>query len=390
MTHAPLEGIRGAIVHDWFQGMHGSERVVEAILADVFPRETPPDVFTFTTVPGALPEHLERAIVQESRLARLPGIRQTSSTGGRWRYLLPLMPRYFRSLDLSQYDVVVASSHACAVHVRPPVSTPFVCYCYTPMRYAWLPDLERERATGLSGWALRTVAGRLRKWDLEASARPDAYIAISEAVRRRIGDFYERDAVVIYPPVDVQDFRADGKKEPGLFLWVQRLVPYKRPDLVIDAFRGLAHRLVMVGVGPLEASTRSQLPENVELRGWLERSELARLFERASGFIHVAEEDFGISMVESLAAGTPVIALRNGGGGEIVRDGTDGLLIDRPDTDSLRDAVRRLATQEWDREILVRRAREFSRDTFVGRMQSYLEELQVAKQTDRVKGTQPG
>jgi glycosyltransferase involved in cell wall biosynthesis len=366
---------RTAIVHDWFQGYHGSERVVDVMRTDVFANGGGADVFTFHAARELLPPGLAAAIVRESRLASLPGIRQRGHDPGRWRWLLPAMPRYFSRLPLERYDLVVSSSHACAVNVRPRPDALHLCYCYTPMRYAWMPHTERGRVGGLKGLVLRSLAGRLRRLDLEASRRPDGYVAISEAVRERIGRFYGRDSAVIHPPVDVDDFDPGAEKEPGRFLWVHRLVGYKRPQLVAEAFRGLPYRLTMVGVGPLEARLRASLPPNVELLGWVGRDELARLYARASGFVHAGEEDFGISMVEALASGTPVIALDAGGARDIVRPGRDGILLERPELEALRDAVERAAAKDWDRGELAARAREFSRENFVRRLRDHVAAL---------------
>jgi glycosyltransferase involved in cell wall biosynthesis len=261
---------------------------------------------------------------------------------------------------------VIATSHAFAVQARPRHGATFVCYCFTPIRYAWLPQTDRRAP----------ILGRyLRRLDLEASRRPDVYVAISGAVRDRIRRFYGRDALVIHPPVDVDDFDPGRPKEPEHFLWAHRLVKYKRPRVVVEAFRGLPYRLTMVGVGPLESELRRNLPENVELRPWLPRQELVRLFEQSSGFLHVGEEDFGISMVEALAAGTPVVALARGGALDIVRDGVDGVLVEQPDLGLVRAAVRRIARSQWDAQALAARARDFSRERFLSRLGAYLDEL---------------
>ncbi len=372
---APLLAERTAIVHDWFQGFHGAERVVEAMRAGLFADGNEPDVFTFQAARELLPPELAARIVQESRLANLPGIRQRGHDPGRWRLLLPYMPRYFRRLDLDAYDTVIASSHACAVHARPREDALHVVYCYTPIRYAWLPDTEARRARGPAALGLAAARGWLRRKDLEASRRPDGYVAISEAVRERVRAAYGRDAAVVHPPVDVEDFDPHAEKEPGHFLWAHRLVAYKQPQVVAEAFRGLPHRLTMVGVGPLADELRRDLPPNVELRGWVSREELARLYERASGFIHVGEEDFGITMVEALAAGAPVIALARGGALDIVRPEEDGLLVERADPASVRAAVERLAARDWDRDALAARAAEFSRERFLERLLQAIEEL---------------
>lgn len=362
-----------AIAHDWFQGMHGAERVVDALRKGLFREGREVDILTFTAARGVIPPQLGDRIVRESRLARIPGLRQDGRRTGRWRYLLPYMPHYFSSLDLERYDVVISSSHACAVNVRPREDALNVCYCHTPMRYAWLPETDAGSEDLVSRAGLRLLRGRLRRTDLAASRRPHAYAANSTAVRERIRAFYGRDATVIHPPVEVSDFDPGLEKEPGHFLWVHRLVPYKHPELVAEAFRDLPYRLTMVGVGPLERRLRRNLPPNVELRGWVERDELAQLYGRAAGFVHVGEEDFGITMVEALAAGTPVVALGVGGARDIVRDGLEGVLVEQAEMRELRAAIRSVADSYWDPAELRARALEFAPEPFLEQMRAWLD-----------------
>jgi glycosyltransferase involved in cell wall biosynthesis len=367
---APIAA-RAAVVHDWFQGFHGSERTVAAML-DLFAHD--PDIFTFHAARELLPARLAAAIVRESRLARFPGIRQRGHDPGRWRWLLPYMPHYFWRLDITGYEVVISSSHACAAGVRTSPESLHVCYCYTPMRYAWMPEAERGRVQGVKGLALASLRGRLKAWDRRAAQRPDVYVAISTAVAERIARFYGRDAFVISPPVAIGDVPHDVERDPTHFLWVHRLVGYKRPLEVAAAFRDLSDlRLTMVGVGPLERELREALPPNVELLGWLPRERLARLYAGAAGFIHVGEEDFGISMVEALAAGTPVLAVDRGGARDIVRPGVDGVLITGPaDPARVRQGVLELARGRWDRRRLREGAERFSGERFRNRMADLL------------------
>jgi glycosyltransferase involved in cell wall biosynthesis len=379
MTNDPNQPVngqlasRGAIVHDWFQGYHGAERVVDVIRTGLFRHGCEPDVFTFSAARELLPPELARSIVKESRLARLPGIRQRGHDPGRWRYLLPYMPRYFRTLDMARYDVVISSSHACAAHVRPRPDALHVVYCYTPMRYAWMPETDERQLGRVNNIVFDKARSWLRRVDFEAAQRPDLYLAISTAVQERIRRFYARESVVVGAPVHVSDITARENKRDATFLWAHRLVPYKRPKVVIEAFRGLPYKLTMVGIGPLEKSLRQNLPENVELLGWISREHLVRLYEGASGFIHVGEEDFGITIVEALAAGTPVVALKAGGARDIVRDTRDGLLIDTASVEEIRDAVTTLASRPWDPYELAARARDFAPERFLDRMTKEIE-----------------
>jgi glycosyltransferase involved in cell wall biosynthesis len=374
---APWAGARVAIVHDWFQGFHGAERVVDALAELVVPEAGAIDVFTFHAARELLPPRLSARIVRESRVAGLPGIRQVGHDPGRWRYLLPYMPRYFRSLPLAGYDLVIASSHTCAVQASPPPSVPYVCYCHTPMRWAWLTEAERERLRGARGLVLRAAAGRLRRSDRRAAARPDLFVANSTAVRDRIRRFYGRQATVVHPPVAAGDLHPAAERDG--FLWVGRLVAYKRPELAVEVFRGLAERLTMVGIGPLEPRVRRNLPANVELRGWIARAELARLYTTARGYLWAGEEDFGMSMVEALAGGAPVIALDAGGARDIVRDGVDGILVEDATPAALRAGVERAAATSWDPTALAARAREFSPEPFAAGMREVLREAMAER-----------
>lgn len=373
---SPLTG-RAAIAHDWFQGYHGAERVADVMRTGLFAHGSEPDIYTFMAARELLPPELARSIVKESRLATLPGIRQRGHAPGRWRYLLPYMPRYFRSLDLDDYDVVISSSHACAAHVRPRRDAVHAVYCYTPMRYAWMPETDGRQVGRLGGVVFDGFRSWLRRVDYEAAQRPNLYLAISSAVQDRIHRFYGRESVVVGAPVDTDDISAEQPTGDSRFLWVHRLVPYKRPEVVMEAFRDLPYRLTMVGIGPLEQSLRQHLPPNVELRSWISREELVRLYEQATGFIHVGEEDFGITMVEALAAGTPVIALNSGGARDIVRDEIDGILIEEPSVNQVRRAVLDLQRRSWDASALASRAHDFSRENFLSRMRVAIAELSV-------------
>ena len=284
-------------------------------------------------------------------LQRIPGARR------HFRLLLPLFPRAIESLDVSAYDVVISSSHAVAKGVRTSPSQLHVCYCHTPMRYAW--DLRDQYlassglATGLRGALVHRVLDRLRDWDRRSSTRVTRFIANSEFVRDRIARCYDRTATVIHPPVDTEFFapvETGTRAARAYYFAASRWVPYKRMDLIAAAFRGLPERrLIIGGDGPEAARVRTAAGPNVEFVGEVSRERMRDLLRDARAFVFAAEEDFGILPVEAQACGTPVIAYRHGGARETVRDSAagrpTGLFFDVQTPEAVVDAVRRFEQQ---------------------------------------------
>jgi glycosyltransferase involved in cell wall biosynthesis len=381
VTANGFSGARVAIVHDWLQGMHGGERTVEAMLTTVFADAERCDLYTFHAAHDVISPTLSDAVVRDASISRLPGIRQRGHDPGRWRLLLPYMPTWFERLPLDSYDVVLSSSHAFAVAAHPRrADVLHACYCYTPIRYVWERGIDGQRVTGIQAKALDAVAGWLRRQDLRAAARPRGHIAISSAVAERIHAAYGRTAPVVHPPVEVGEFRSDGPRDRDHFAWAHRLAAYKRPLEVVEAFRGMPDlRLTMVGVGPLADRVRSALPPNVELRDWIDRAELVDLLGSVGGFLHVGVEDFGITMAEALASGTPVVALDRGGAVDIVEDGVTGVLVGSYDVESIREGVRRLRETAWDPAALAAAAQRFSRERFARELRARLGELAAAR-----------
>jgi len=316
--------MRVALVHDWLDTWRGGENVLAEIVR-IYPDA---DLFALVDfLPAAARAHLCGKRATTSFLQRLPGVRRY------FRTLLPLFPRAIESLDVSGYDLVISSSHAVAKGVRTAGDQLHICYCHTPMRYAW--DLRDQYlgahglASGLSRAVADRVLNRLRDWDRRVSPRVTHFVANSEFVARRIARCYDRKATVIYPPVDVRFFTpGEGVAEPAgreYYFAASRWVPYKRMDLVAAAFRALpGRRLVIAGDGPEAARVRRAAGPEVEFVGEVPRERLRELLRGARAFVFAAEEDFGILPVEAQACGTPVIAFGRGGALETVRGGETG------------------------------------------------------------------
>jgi glycosyltransferase involved in cell wall biosynthesis len=339
-----------------------------------------PDVYTFHAARELLPSGLADAIARESRLARLPGIRQRGHDPGRWRNLLPLMPRYFARLDLQAYDLVISSSHACAVNVRPRPDAVHLCYCYTPMRYAWEWREEIGRVPKLIRPAWPLAAGTFRRLDRGWASKVASFIVISEFIRRRVQHAYGRDAAICHPPVDTAFFQPQQVPREDFYLCLGRMVPYKHHDFAILATARARRRLVLVGSGP-EMARLKQLPGAArwaEFRGTVPREEVRDLLCRCRALLFPGVEDFGIAMAEAQATATPVVALGSGGAAEIVTHGETGLLYDRPDPGGLAEAMVAFERLERTGGFSPSRIRDnalrFARSTFPSRFTAALGE----------------
>jgi glycosyltransferase involved in cell wall biosynthesis len=365
--------MRVAIIHEWLESYAGSERVLEQLIA-CWPEA---DLYA---VCDFLPERgrgfLGGRPVRTSFIQRLPFARK------RFRWYLGLMPLAVEQFDLSGYDLVVSSHHAVAKGVITGPGQPHLSYVHSPMRYAWDLQAQYLRQAGLErglrGAYTRWLFHRLRNWDRAAALGVDRFIANSSYIAARIRKVWRREAEVVHPPVDIDGFPFRAEKT-GAFLVVSRFVPYKRIDLVVQAFRRLPqHRLVVVGDGPDAPAVRAAAEgaANIELRGAAPQAELVALMQEARAFVFAAEEDFGIAMVEAQACGTPVIAFGRGGARDIVRPAggpqPTGLLFAEQSAQSIAAAVEAFASlrpgiaPEDCRENALR----FGRDRFRAAMQA--------------------
>jgi glycosyltransferase involved in cell wall biosynthesis len=357
--------MRVALAHEYFAAWGGAEQVTRAL------HEEWPAAPVYTLF--AEPRH-RRALagwdVRTSWLQRLP------LGGGRHRLLLPLLPRAVRSIAVDPVDVLVSSSSAFIKGLQLPDGTRHVCYCHSPTRYLW--DWREQYLAEEVPLPLRplvaAVLEELRGWDREAARRVDRFIANSRTVRERIRRYYETDADVVHPPIDVGAFTLGGSQREDFYLLVSRLVPYKNVDVAVRAFNILGTRLKIASEGRDRGRLERLARDNVEFLGRQPDASLRDLLAVARGFVFPAEDDFGMVMAEALASGTPVIALGRGGATEIVEDGLTGVLFDEPTPEALVAAVRRAETLSFDPAALRRSAERFDASIFRERMRAIVAE----------------
>ncbi len=337
--------MRTALVHYWLLGSRGGEKVLEA-LARIYPQA---DIFTLFYDAEAAPAFLRSRNVRASYLNPLKRF---------YRSLLPLMPMALESFDLRGYDLVISSESGPAKGVLTQSSARHVCYCHTPMRYLWeLYPAYREFAGTVSRSIFAPVSSYLRTWDYASAARVDRFIANSRNVRRRIWKTYRRKSRVVYPPVAADTFHHAASE--GYFLAVSEMVAYKRLDYLVRAFAKNGRRLKIAGDGPEYKALKSLAAGNIEFCGRVSDAELRELYARSAAFVMPGEEDFGMTMVEALASGKPVIGLGRGGAREIVEDGC-GVLYLEDSEESLEGALAEFDRRSFDVLRLQDRAGEFS------------------------------
>ncbi len=357
--------MRAALVCSWLNQYGGAERVLE-VVHDMFP-DAP--VYTSMYWPEALPQQYRAWEIRTSFLNRLPLIKRHHQP------FLPLYPLGFESLDLDGYDLVlsVTSAFAHGVIVRPGVT--HVCYCLTPARFLWYDAAyaQRENLGRLSRAVLPFVLPALRTWDTVAANRVDHFVAISQAVQRRIARFYRRPARVIYPPVQTSDFAVSDEQD-DYYLILGRLIPYRRVDLAIRAFNALGLPLVIAGDGRDRRSLERIAGPSVRFLGRVSDEERRRLLSRCRAFLWPGEEDFGIAPLEANASGRPVIAYAAGGALETVVEGVTGAFFREATPESLADVVSKFDARAYDPAALRRHAERFDVARFRSELAGFVDE----------------
>ncbi|AKQ45268.1 hypothetical protein TH63_05875 [Rufibacter radiotolerans] len=357
-----------AIVHEWFVDYSGSERVIEQLLHS-FPEASLFSVIDF--MPDSLRKHILHKPVTTTFIQNLPFARN------HYRNYLFLMPLAIEQLDVSGFDVVISSSHAVAKGVLTHSNQLHICYCHSPARYAW--DLyhqylrESGLTTGLKGFLAKVILHRFRLWDLSTTNRVDHFIANSNYIARRIRKIYGRESTVIYPPVEVENFGVVAQKE-DFYLTASRMVPYKRIDLIVEAFNGMPDKkLVVIGDGPDFEKIKVKAGKNIQLLGYQPFPVLKDHLQRAKAFVFAAEEDFGITPVEAQACGTPVIAFGKGGALETVTPET-GIFFPHQTKQAIQEAVSQFEKNHliFDKSIICEKSTRFNSVRFSDQIKQFV------------------
>jgi glycosyltransferase involved in cell wall biosynthesis len=377
---ATLPTPRVVLVHDWLTGMRGGEKCLE-VLCRHFPRAS---LFTLLHVAGSVSPAIERLRPRTSFLQWLPRVAHY------YRYLLPLMPMA-ANRRLPACDLVVSFSHCVAKSARPPRGVPHVCYCFTPMRYAW----HMRQAYFGTGRSLKArlrdrMLAHLRDWDRRTAERVTHFVAISHTVQARIRDCYGRESVVIYPPVDTDFYFPDGGRRGDHYLVVSAFAPYKRLDLAIEACTRLGRKLIVIGGGQDAARLRALAGPSVTFLGWQPDAVIRDHLRRCRALLFPGEEDFGIVPVEANACGTPVIAYGRGGATETIMNlgstaAPTGVWFEEQNTESVVAGIERLETNQdcFNPAALRRQALRFNHARFVAELLSFLDGvLRIAGQQE--------
>lgn len=364
--------MKTALIHDWLTGMRGGERVLEA-LCELHPEA---DIFTLYYRRGSVSPAIERHRIRSSFIQQLP------LAAVYYRQYLPLFPLAVEQFDLDEYDVVISSSHCAAKAVVPPGRARHLCYCHSPMRYAW-DQFDAYFGPARAGylasrWMYRPLMARLARWDAATASRVHRFVANSAHVAARIARYYNRVATIVHPPVDTVFFHPAASTPGSHFLIVSALVPYKRIELAMEACDRVGAALRIVGDGPDRRRLERRAGRNVEFLGRLSDEAVRDEYRRALAVVLPGEEDFGIVPVEAQACGRPSVALARGGALETVIDGENGVLFDAPEPGALAAALERAARARFDPARIRAGAQRFARERHLQRMREVIEETIAA------------
>lgn len=369
-----LKDLKIALVHDFLVNYGGAERVLET-LSEMFP-EAP--IFTLLYDKEKMGDKFQGRDIRTSFLQSFPRFLRS-----RYRWLLPLLPMAPETFDFREYDLVISSSGAWSKGIVTKLSTTHIAYIHSPMRFVWDANekYSNEERGRVPSFPIRVFFSYLRLWDKLAADRPDFLIANSKFTQKRIAKYYRRDSQVIYPPVNFEFPILNFESNPNFqnskfFLVVSRLSSYKNTDKIIEAFNDLGLPLVVVGTGRQEENLRKIAKDNVKILGWQTEEELLKIYAGARAFVFASLDDFGLSPVEAMSQGVPVVALRKGGALEYVEEGKNGEFFREPSVEEIKGGVEKFLKNEgkYDIEYIKESASKFSKERFKEEIRAFLEE----------------
>jgi glycosyltransferase involved in cell wall biosynthesis len=363
-----------ALIHDWLNQIGGAEDVLETLVA-MFPGAP---IYTSIYWPEKMPAHYRRWPIHTSFMNRLPGVHRHHQP------YLPLYPLAFERFNLAGHDLILSNKSGFCHGVRKPPGALHICYCLAPTRYVWnFADYAGREGLGtLPRRLLQPLVAWLQRWDKAAAQRVDHFIAISSEIQRRIAKFYERDSVIIYPPVATERFtshEAAVEAPSAYFLSLGRLIPYKRVDLAVQACTATHLPLQVGGGGRDRARLEALAGPSVKFLGRVPEADLPSLMANCRAFIFPGLEDFGITPVQALAAGRPVIAYAGGGALDIVQDGINGILFHEQTAEALQGALERFQTMQFDPQVIRRSAEKFDVAVFQEKLLAFIAEKTGAR-----------
>lgn len=358
-----------AIIHDWLVTNGGAERVLKCIF-EIYPNA---DIFSLVD----FLDKDDRAEILNNKFAKTSFIQKLPFAKKYFRHYLPLFPTAIESLNLSQYDLLISSSWAVAKGVKKHENQTHICYCHTPIRYAW--DLYDEYISNLSGLKkllVKLTLSYIKKWDIKSLARVDFFIANSNFVKERIERIYKKEAKVIYPPVKTENFipKEIIKKH---YITISRLVPYKKTKLIVKAFNQMPDlKLIVIGQGEELKEIKSIAKENIAVLGYQKEENLISLLQSSYAFVYAAIEDFGIVLAQALSCGIPVVGLNKGGSKEIISDKKYGILFEKQEKTDIIQAIRKMQKDysKFNKFDISSYAARFSSDIFKDKFSSFVEE----------------
>lgn len=371
--------MRKALVHDWYYVNGGAEKVIHS-LNNIYTD------FEHYALVDFLDDD-DRNFILKGKKVNTSFIQKWPTAKKNHRKFLQFFPLAIEQFDLDHYDVVISSSASVSKGVLTNQEQLHICYCHSPMRYAWdlyhqyLEDSKLKK--GLKGFYAKYVLHKIRQWDLATNNRVDYFIANSNYVAKRIKKIYNRDSVVIYPPVDVNQFELKEEKQ-DFYLTASRMVPYKKMATIVEAFNEMPDKkLMVIGDGPDYNKIRKLAKSNIELKGFINSNELKSYMQNAKAFVFAAKEDFGIIPVEAQACGTPVIGYNSGGLKETVVDDITGVLFDHQTPESIKNAVHKFENMTFDAQEIRTNALRFSSARFEKEMKAFIDSKYTAFKTNR-------